>query len=120
MFIRIKQLEAHTIIGVNDWEKESPQKILITLEIELAHQKSGKSDAIEDTVDYYDLSVNLRAFLADEQTELIERLVNKIASKLFEDYHLIQALTIEVDKLGVIENATSVSVSNHFTRGCDA
>ena len=117
MFIRIKQLEAHTIIGVNDWEKESPQKILVSLEIELLHHKSSKSDAIEDTVDYYDISVNLRQFLASEKTELIERLVDKIATKLFADYTLIQKLTIEVDKLGVIENASSVSVSNHFSRG---
>ena len=120
MLIRIKQLEAYTIIGVNDWEKEKPQKILLTLEMGLLHHKSAKSDAIEDTVDYYDVSVKLRKFLAEELTELIERLVDKIATKLFADYHLIQHVMVEIDKLGVIENAKSVSVSNHFTREKDA
>lgn len=120
MLVRIKQLEASTIIGVNDWEKEKPQNVLLTLEMELEHEKSLSSDALDDTVDYYHVSHMLRDYLAQEKTELIERLAAKIADKLFMECKLIKTIALEIDKPGAVEYAASVSVFHCFSRGNDA
>ncbi|MBI21486.1 MAG: bifunctional dihydroneopterin aldolase/7,8-dihydroneopterin epimerase, partial [Chloroflexi bacterium] len=48
--ILIENLELFCIIGVNKWEKLTPQKITIDLEIETNLNASIKSDNIEHTV----------------------------------------------------------------------
>ncbi len=50
--IIIRDLIARGILGINNWEREKPQDILINiiLFVDLSH--AGQTDALEDTVNY--------------------------------------------------------------------
>lgn len=48
----ISDLIARGIIGVNDWEREKPQKISINIVLFADLHKVGSSDDIQDSVNY--------------------------------------------------------------------
>ena len=57
----IKDLIARGIIGVNDWEREKPQEILINIVLFTDLRKAGNSDDIHDSVDYKTVAKKLLA-----------------------------------------------------------
>ena len=48
----ITDLVARGIIGINDWEREKPQEILINIVLFADLKKAGKSDDLQDSIDY--------------------------------------------------------------------
>jgi len=48
----ISDLIARGIIGVNDWERENPQEILINIVLFADLHNAGSSDDIQDCVNY--------------------------------------------------------------------
>ena len=48
----IRDLAARGIIGINDWEREKPQEILINIVLFTDLHKAGNSDNIQDSVNY--------------------------------------------------------------------
>ena len=58
--ITIKDLEVFYHVGVPDEERERPQKLLVTIEMEHDVTKAAKSDDIADTIDYYAVSRKAR------------------------------------------------------------
>jgi len=48
----ITDLVARGIIGVNDWEREQPQDILINIVLFTDLHQAGQSDDVHDSVDY--------------------------------------------------------------------
>ena len=52
MKIRIKNLRVRTIIGINEWEREQKQEIIINIEITFDGSKAVETDDIENTVNY--------------------------------------------------------------------
>jgi FolB domain-containing protein len=54
--IIIKNLRARGIIGINDWEREKKQDILINIEIEADLRQSGETDDLNFSVNYRTVS----------------------------------------------------------------
>ena len=50
--IYIKNLKIETIIGVYDWERQTPQMVGIDIEIATDNLEASKSDDIRFAVDY--------------------------------------------------------------------
>ena len=48
----IKDLEVEAVIGVYDWEREVRQLISINLEMNFNTKKAGRSDRIDDALNY--------------------------------------------------------------------
>jgi FolB domain-containing protein len=76
----IKDLLVRGVIGVNDWEREKPQEILINIVLFADLSKAGKSDNIDDSVNYRTISKKIQ-----ERAENAERLtVEALATDLVE------------------------------------
>ena len=57
----IRDLVARGIIGVNDWEREKPQEILINVILFADLSKAGVSDDIKDCVNYRTVAKKVQA-----------------------------------------------------------
>lgn len=113
--IHIRDLRARCIIGINDWEREKKQDIVVNLTLHADLAAAGQSDRIDDTVDYKDL--RNRVIDAAESSEyfLIERMAEAIAQLCLEDPR-IQRVDVAVDKPGALRFARSVAVEITRTR----
>jgi dihydroneopterin aldolase len=106
--IVIEGMEAMAFIGVPDEERAKAQKIEITLVLHKDIRRAGKSDHLNDTIDY--ALVHQKALRVVEQRprKLIENLAEDLASVLMREFSL-QRIDIKVTKF-ILENTKSVSV----------
>ncbi len=115
MLIRIKNLRLRTIIGTNDWEREKPQEVVINATIEFDGAAAGRSDDIDDTVNYKQVTKRMIEAVESSDFFLLEALVNRLLDVALADPRARRA-TVEVDKPGALRFAESVSVSGDRTR----
>lgn len=106
--IFIKNMIVNGIIGINDAERISPQKIIVNIELGCDTRSSSTSDNISDTLNYYNLSMKIIEFIKETKPYLVETLANNIA-KICIEYGAEYAL-IRVDKPEAVEFAETVGV----------
>ena len=70
--ILINNLELFCIVGINNWERITPQKIVIDLEIETNLNLSIETDDISKTVNYRTLVKNIIKIIGNSKYKLIE------------------------------------------------
>lgn len=108
--ILINNLELFCIVGINNWERITPQKIIIDLKIETNLNLSIETDDISKTVNYRTIVKNIIKIIGNSKYKLIESIAGRICEICFEDNNII-AVEISVFKPGAVRNTKSVGVS---------
>ena len=112
--IIVHDLEVWYYVGVSDSERQQPQRLLLTLELEHDFRAAMESDDLQDTIDYGNLCERLLNFGEDRAWKLIEKLASDIADFILNEYGA-QAVSVEVKKM-VITAADYVSVRLRKTK----
>jgi FolB domain-containing protein len=107
--IIIKDILARGIIGVNDNERLHPQDILINLVIQADLTLAGKSDQIEDSINYRTITKQVIKIAETAQRLTVEALANDIAMMVLDDKR-VTAVSVRVEKPGAVRFAKSVGV----------
>ena len=107
--IIIKDLLLRGIIGINDWEREKKQDILINITLSCDLQKAGESDKIEDTVNYRTLTKKIIKHVDESARFTVETLAADIA-KLCLNTEGVKHAIVRVEKPGALRYAKSVGV----------
>ncbi len=105
----IKDLLAHGIIGVNDWERLAPQDILINIVMFADLKAAGESDALGDSVDYQAVADKVRAHAETACRLTVEALAADLA-KLCLEQTSVQKVRVRVEKPGAVRSSKSVGV----------
>ena len=67
--------------GVSDAERSRPQPFRVDIEVEADIDSAGRSDRLEDTVDYRQLRAIARDVVTGEPARIIEVLAHRIAER---------------------------------------
>jgi len=113
--IFISNLVARGIIGLNAWERDKPQEILINITIFTDLHKAGQSDAIEDSVNYRTVAKKVLAHAETAQRQTVEALAADLARLSLEEPG-VQKVRIRVEKPGAVRFSSSVGVEIERTR----
>ena len=97
--IEIRGLRALGVIGVLSEERERPQPFDIDLDVELDLSAAGKSDHLDDTVDYGALTVIAARVVSGESHLLLERVAQRIAEEVLNFDERIDAVSVSIRKL---------------------
>jgi 7,8-dihydroneopterin aldolase/epimerase/oxygenase len=92
--IIIRELEVFYRVGVPEWERATPQRLLLNLDLEADLAEAAASDDLSQTIDYFAVTRHLLAFGHDRSWQLIEKLAVDIAEVMLSVYH---ARTVEVE-----------------------
>ena len=84
--------------GVLPSEAEHAQPFSATVELEFPSDIAGRSDRLENTVDYRAVQAVVRDVIEGSRKHLIETLAESIATEVLRAFPLVQAVTIEVTK----------------------
>tara|TARA_B100000586_G_C19943845_1_gene356685 strand:+ start:322 stop:669 length:348 start_codon:yes stop_codon:yes gene_type:complete len=106
----IKDLEVETVIGIYDWEREVRQLISISLEMDFDLKKAGRSDKIEDTLNYKKISKRIIKLAESSKNKLIENLAKKIADTVLSEFP-ISSIVVTLEKPGALRGSKSVGVT---------
>ena len=107
--IHIRDLHLRCVIGTTAEERREKQDVLINLTLYAALHAAGKSDRLEDTVDYKALKKRVLALVADSSCRLVEHLAERIAEVCLADPR-VRRVAVSVDKPGALRFARSVAV----------
>lgn len=108
--IIIKDLLVRGVIGVNDWERDNPQDILINIEISADVSKAGESDNIEDSVNYRTVAKKVIAHAETAKRLTVEALATDIANLCLAEKGAL-SVRVCVEKPGALRFARSVGVA---------
>lgn len=107
--IEIKDLLLRGILGINDWEREKPQDILINLTLFADLRAAGASDEIADTVNYRTLTKRVIEHVESSARFTVEALAADLAALCLEAPGVRRA-RVRVEKPGALRFARSVGV----------
>ena len=106
--ILIQDLRLSCIIGVRERERTAPQEVVVNLVLCCDLREAGRSDRLEDTVDYSALTRRVEALVESSSFGLIEALAGAIAAACLEDPR-VQGVTVRVDKPGALPRGRAAS-----------
>ena len=107
--IHIKDLLIRCIVGIYPEERREKQDVVINLTLHADLSKAGRSDRIEDSVDYKTVKKKVIAMVEKSSFYLIERLAEGIAEVCLEDPQ-VRRVQVSVEKPGALRFARTVSV----------
>jgi FolB domain-containing protein len=105
----ITDLVARGIIGINDWEREQPQEILINIVLFTDLHKAGESDDIHDSVDYRLVAKKILAHAETARRLTVEALAADLAQLCLQDPR-VEKTRVRVEKPGAVRFCRSVGV----------
>ena len=107
--IFIKNLLARGIIGVNDWERNRPQNIMINITIFADTRRAAQTDNLDDCINYSTMSKRVLAHAESVNRLTVEALANDLARICLEDKR-VHKVIVRVEKPGAVRFAESVGV----------
>ena len=107
--ILISDLLVRCTIGVNDEERRDKQDVMINIAISTDLSKAGRSDRLEDAVDYRDLKKRIMNMVENSRFYLVEALAETVAGICLEHPAVTEAL-VRVEKPSALRFARSVGV----------
>jgi dihydroneopterin aldolase len=107
--IFLEGLELQTIIGIQDWERETKQTVRIDLELPVDARAAAARDEIDATVNYKSVAKRIIAYAEETRFQLVETLAERIAEILLEEFGFAWA-RVAVSKPGAIRGARNVGV----------
>ena len=106
--IIIEEMEIPFRIGVPDEERAKPQRLRLSIVIELPLQTAALSDDLAQTIDYGTLAAELASFGEGKEWKLLERLAHDLALWILRRFGGERA-TVEAKKF-ILPNARHVAV----------
>lgn len=107
--IVIHDLRLRCVIGVQDWERTTFQDVIVSLVLFTDLDPAGKTDRIEDTVNYKTLTKTIIRYVENSSCQLVETLASGIARMALEDTRVVR-VRVTVEKPGALRFARSVGV----------
>ena len=101
MTIELEGLELHGYHGVLEHERREGQRFLVDLRVELADERAGATDRLDDSVDYRELVALVRGVSEERAYQLLEAFAGAVADTLLERFPFT-AVRVRVRKPDVV------------------
>jgi FolB domain-containing protein len=105
----IKNILARGIIGINEWERDKPQDILINIDLYTKARKQPVSDDVNEIIDYSKVTKKVLQHAETAKRLTVEALADDIAQICLEDIRVLK-VTVRVEKPGAVRFAQTVGV----------
>lgn len=107
--IFLSEVRVETKLGVPDWERLTPQTIVLDIEIGMPHSRSCQTDAIEDTIDYGQVVARIRETLKEHNFNLVEALAEHVCQLIMNEFGAPQ-VKIKVAKPGILPGLKALGI----------
>ncbi len=107
--ILIQDLLVRCIVGVDAHEREEKQDVLVQITMDTDLRRAGRTDALEDTLDYRALKKQVLRVAENSRFRLVEALAQCIAEECLKDERVAQ-VRVAVEKPSALRFARTVGV----------
>jgi len=113
--IHINDLLLRGIIGINDWEREKKQDILVNITLFGDLHPAGFSDQIDDCINYRTIAKKVIQHVEESKRFTVEALATDIAKLCLEEQG-VERVRVSLEKPGALRFARSVGVEIERTK----
>ena len=107
--ILIKDLTLDLKLGYFDFEKNKPQKVKFTLEIDYRDKKPTNDKDLKSIVNYDKIVKLIKKLVKNKHYNFLETLAEDVFDELFKDKR-IDKITLQIEKLEIIRDCSSVGI----------
>jgi dihydroneopterin aldolase len=114
--VLVRELVLLASIGIYEHERARPQRVRISVELDVADPGSFARDDFAQVLNYEFVVSGIKRILAAGHIDLVETLAERVAAMCLDDPRAVRA-TITVEKLDVFPESGGVGVSIVRRRG---
>ena len=107
--ILIKELSLDLKLGYYEFEKEKPQKVKFSLEIDYEDKKPTSDKDIKSIVNYGQVVKLIKKLTKNKHYNFLETLAEDVFDVLFKDKR-IGKIMLQIEKLEILKECTSVGI----------
>ena len=107
--ILIKELTLDLKLGYYEFEKEKPQKVKFSLEIDYEDKKPTSDKDIKSIVNYGQVVKLIKKLTKNKHYNVVETLAEDVLDILFKDKR-IGKIMLQIEKLEILKECTSVGI----------
>ena len=107
--VLIKELILNIKLGYFDFEKEKPQKVKFSLEVNYKDKKPTNDKDLKSIVNYDKLVRLIKKLVKNKHYNFLETLAEDIFDELFKDKR-IDKIVLKIEKLEIIKDCSSVGI----------
>ena len=96
--LKIKNLKIFAHHGVYELENEQGQNFIVNAVLYTDIEKAGKSDSIEDAVDYGAVCLFIDAYMRENRFDLLEAAASHTAQELLLEFPAVKKVELEIEK----------------------
>jgi 2-amino-4-hydroxy-6-hydroxymethyldihydropteridine diphosphokinase len=108
--IKVENLRLRAYIGFIDWEKIKLQDLIISYSFKYDATYATQSDAVEDAVDYKNITKKIIEAIDNNSFHLIEKVAELVYSMLQNESIYLQNICVKVEKPHALRFADNVCV----------
>ena len=107
--ILIKDLILDLKLGYYDFEKEKPQKVKFTLEVNYEDKKPSNDKDLKSIVNYDKIVKLIKKLVKNKHYNFLETLAEDVFDELFKDRR-IDKISLQIEKLEIMKDCSSVGI----------
>ena len=107
--ILIKDLTLNLKLGYFDFEKNKPQKVKFTLEIDYRDKKPTNDKDLKSIVNYDKIVKLIKKLVKNKHYNFLETLAEDVFDELFKDKR-IDKINLQIEKLEIMKDCSSVGI----------
>ena len=107
--VLIKELILKLKLGYYDFEKERPQKVKFSLEIDYKDKKPSNDKDLKSIVNYSKVVRLIKKLVKNKHYNFLETLAEDVFDELFKDKR-IEKINLKIEKLEIMKDCSSVGI----------
>ena len=116
--VLIKDLILNLKLGYYDFEKEKPQKVKFSLEIDYKDKKPSNDNDLKSIVNYSKVVRLIKKLVKNKHYNFLETLAEDVFNELFKDKR-IEKINLKIEKLEIMKDCSSVGIQISKKRSYD-
>ena len=116
--VLIKDLLLDLKLGYYDFEKENPQKVKFSLEIDYVDKKPSNDKDLKSIVNYSRIVKLIKKLVKNKHYNFLETLAEDVFDELFKDKR-IDKINLQIEKLEIVKDCSSVGIQISKRRSHD-
>ena len=116
--VLVKELILDLKLGYYDFEKEKPQKVKFSLEIDYEDKKPSNDKDLKSIVNYSKVVRLIKKLVKNKHYNFLETLAEDVFDELFKDKR-IEKINLKIEKLEIMKDCSSVGIQISKKRSYD-
>ena len=116
--VLVKELILNLKLGYYDFEKEKPQKVKFSLEIDYKDKKPSNDKDLKSIVNYSKVVRLIKKLVKNKHYNFLETLAEDVFDELFKDKR-IEKINLKIEKLEIMKDCSSVGIQISKKRSYD-